>query len=88
MHCANGMMEYDNNDSHDNHPQKDRYALAVTFVDGNAHVREGMRRLQSDTGSNALGHDEDRQSFRKWVDDVEPREYFEHELVPIVWPPS
>lgn len=89
LHCANGMMEYDyDDDSYDTHPQKDRYALAVTFVDGNAHVREGMSHLQSDKGGSELGHDEDRQSFRKWIDDVQPREYFEHELVPIVWPPS
>lgn len=67
LHCADGgggMMG-------------DRYALAVTYVDAKAEIREDFK---------SLGHDEDRQSFRKWIGDVEPRQYFENSLVPIVWP--
>ena len=55
----------------------ERYALAVTYVDARAEIRE-------DAVSSAVGHGEDRRSYRDWVNDVEPRTYFEHALVPIV----
>jgi hypothetical protein len=53
----------------------DRYALAVTYVDDMAEVREDV--IGSD-----VGHDEDRRSYEGWVKDVEPRCHFEHPLVP------
>ena len=52
-----------------------RYALAVTYVDAKAEVRE-------DAISSAIGHHEDRKSFDDWITDVDPRCYFEHPLVP------
>ena len=62
----------------------DRYALAVTYVDARAEVREDVTL----TTHNSRGHDEDKKSFQNWVKDVKTREYFEHPLVPIVWPPQ
>mmetsp|Transcript_26918 Transcript_26918/g.33230 ORF Transcript_26918/g.33230 Transcript_26918/m.33230 type:complete len:84 (+) Transcript_26918:784-1035(+) len=65
--------------------KKDRYALAVTYVDAKAEVRE---EFESDNrgADSSLGHEEDRQSFQEWIGDVECRKYFEHPLVPLVWP--
>ena len=54
----------------------ERYALAVTFVDASAEIRE-------DAVDSQVGHDEDKRSYEDWVFDVEPRSYFEHDLVPI-----
>jgi ectoine hydroxylase-related dioxygenase (phytanoyl-CoA dioxygenase family) len=83
LHCANG-----NNSSWNENSilklSKDRYALAVSYVDANAEIRENVL---SDEKNN-LGHHEDRQSYQAWCSDVNAREYFEHPLVPIVWPPS
>lgn len=55
--------------------QGDRYALAVTFVDARAEIREDL---------NTLGHAEDSKSYDDWISDVKPRSYFEHPSVPIV----
>merc|ERR1712113_948805 len=60
--------------------QKDRYALSVTYVDGRAEIREDA------VCNNTMGYNEDRWSFQCWIHDVKPRQYFEHDLVPIVWP--
>lgn len=57
----------------------DRYALAVTYVDAMAQIRE-------DAANSSRGHDEDKRSYQDWIKDVEPRSYFEHDLVPIVIP--
>ena len=57
----------------------DRYALAVTYVDSNAEIRD-------DVSSSSVGHSEDRRSYSDWVDEVVPRSYFEHDLVPVVYP--
>jgi ectoine hydroxylase-related dioxygenase (phytanoyl-CoA dioxygenase family) len=84
LHCANGMTMFDNEDDNDEQNlflKKDRYALAVTYVDGRAEIRNDIQQ-----NKNSLGHDEDRQSYVKWIDDVEPRQCFEHPLVPTVWP--
>lgn len=59
-----GTMEVDN-----------RYALAVTYVDDMAEIREDV--IGSD-----VGHYEDRRSYEGWLKDVQPRCYFEHPLVP------
>eukprot|EP00553_Chaetoceros_curvisetus_P011795 CAMPEP_0204640018 /NCGR_PEP_ID=MMETSP0717-20131115/45230_1 /ASSEMBLY_ACC=CAM_ASM_000666 /TAXON_ID=230516 /ORGANISM="Chaetoceros curvisetus" /LENGTH=217 /DNA_ID=CAMNT_0051660301 /DNA_START=170 /DNA_END=823 /DNA_ORIENTATION=- len=62
-------------------PQKfsqDRYALAVTFVDAKAEIREDA------IMSGSLGHGEDRKSYEAWISEVEPRTFFEHPLVPIL----
>ena len=81
LHCADGMSI-----------SKDRYALAITYVDARAEIRfdakGGNVADVSDQNSSSLGHDEDRNSFRTWIGEVEPRQNFEHPLVPIVWPPS
>lgn len=55
--------------------QGDRYALAVTFVDAKAELREDL---------NMLGHAEDSKSYDDWITDVKPRTYFEHPFVPIM----
>jgi ectoine hydroxylase-related dioxygenase (phytanoyl-CoA dioxygenase family) len=68
LHGANGGID-----------SGERYALAVTYVDKMAEVRE-------DASNSAVGHDEDRRSYKDWIKDVEPRSYFEHDLVPIVLP--
>lgn len=53
----------------------DRYALAVTYVDAKAEIRQ-------DAVNSTVGHDEDRRSYEDWVREVPPRSYFEHPLVP------
>jgi ectoine hydroxylase-related dioxygenase (phytanoyl-CoA dioxygenase family) len=55
--------------------QGDRYALAVTFVDAKAEIRDNL---------NMLGHSEDSKSYDDWIVDVKPRTYFEHPSVPII----
>lgn len=81
LHCAEGIPSLDEEDTEMGCKQQDRYALAVSFVDARAEIRHGVK---NDT--NSLGHDEDRQSFQEWIQEIEPRQYFEHPLVPIVWP--
>jgi ectoine hydroxylase-related dioxygenase (phytanoyl-CoA dioxygenase family) len=53
----------------------DRYALAVTYVDAKAEIRQ-------DAVHSKIGHDEDRRSYEDWASQVQPRSYFEHPLVP------
>lgn len=71
----------------------DRYALAISYVDARAQVRDGAWEdlvVQSSTSTSSeqgiKGYNEDRWSFQEWLKDVKPRRYFEHDLVPIVWP--
>jgi hypothetical protein len=74
LHCADGNML-----ATDGHVQ-DRLALAITYVDARAVVREDA--LTSSSGDN-----EDVWSYRDWVGDVPARtSYFVHKRVPIVWP--
>uniref|UniRef100_A0A7S3PZC3 Phytanoyl-CoA dioxygenase n=1 Tax=Chaetoceros debilis TaxID=122233 RepID=A0A7S3PZC3_9STRA len=68
LHSANGVK-----------CETDRYALAVTYVDAQAEIREDAR-----MSSGSLGHDEDRKSYEDWINEVRPRTYFEHSLVPII----
>ena len=58
---------------------KDRLALAISFVDGDAEIRPNWE---------TIGDDEDRWSYQEWCRDVRPQTQFSHPLVPIVWPPS
>lgn len=71
LHCAeDGVLD------------SDRLALAITFVDSNAEVRESV--LTDTTGDN-----EDVWSYRDWVNEVPARTRgFRHKRVPIVWPQS
>ena len=73
LHCADG------NDSSD-----DRHALAISFVDTDAQVRETA--LDFKPSSGGYGDNEDQWSYREWVNSVKPRTHFSHDLVPIVWP--
>lgn len=74
LHCADG-----NN-------KEDRAALAISYVDARAQVREdAMNETNSDSDA-GYGDNEDRWSYMEWVQDVAPRSQFQHELVPIVWP--
>ncbi len=115
LHCANGKFDdindddddddgdhhHNNNDNNNSiNNKKDRYALAITYVDAKAEIRREIQQMPDNSLSknnnidtsgsnedNQLGHHEDRQSFRKWIDEVPPwTPYFEHPLVPIVWP--
>lgn len=70
LHCAGANMM-----------ETDRYAIALSYVDGQAEVREDLL-----TGDKANGDKEDVWSFRQWVDEVKPRTQFQHPHVPIVWP--
>ena len=68
LHCADGNLE------------SDRLALAITYVDAQAVVRE-------DAVSSAVGDNEDVWSYRDWVNEVPARTRgFRHARVPIVWP--
>ncbi|KAL7451708.1 hypothetical protein ACHAWC_006488 [Mediolabrus comicus] len=65
----------------------DRYAFSITFVDGNAEVREDVFLVDNQTGTDgSKGDMEDVWSYRSWVKEVEPRTNFRHAAVPIVWP--
>ncbi len=68
---------------------EDRYALAITYVDARAQVRHGAWEELIESNNdimNKKGYNEDRWSYQDWLKDVKPRKYFEHDLVPIVWP--
>lgn len=74
LHCA------DPNES-----DKDRVALAISFVDTRAEVREDAMN-EANGGGGGYGDNEDRWSYIEWVKDVPPRKQFQHRLVPVVWP--
>ena len=92
LHCADANQSIDGSGQ----SRCDRYALAVSYVDARAEVREdvleSINRLteggrQGDAGSsNYRGDDEDTSSFLPWIRDVKPRSQFNHNLVPLVWP--
>lgn len=69
LHCANG-----------NEGGADRTALAISYVDAKAEIREDAL---DDSGT---GDNEDKWGYQDWVHSVEPRKRFKHDLVPIVWP--
>jgi len=61
---------------------EDRFALAITYVDARAEIREDVvldGQMKGDI-------EEDLWSYKGWVKDVEPRKQFVHPDVPIVWP--
>lgn len=76
LHCAGAadMME------------RDRYAIAISYVDGRAEVREDVIREDNGISGVVSGDKEDLWSFRSWVEEVKPRSEFRHSQVPIVWP--
>lgn len=75
LHCSNG----NDKNSSTKHLNEDRMAIAITFVDGAAEIRQDWK----DAGDN-----EDRWSYEAWCHEVVPRTKFTHSFVPIVWPPS
>ena len=74
LHCADG----------NNSLGEDRHALAISFVDADAQVRETA--LDFTPSSGGYGDNEDQWSYREWVNDVKPRTPFRHPLAPIIWP--
>jgi hypothetical protein len=72
--------------------EADRYALAISYVDARAEVREDVMvalKRKGDVNVNVgsyLGDDEDVNSYLPWIRDVKPRTRFSHRLVPQVWP--
>lgn len=78
LHCAGAADMTD----------RDRYAIAITYVDARADIREDLLADNKSHSSSARGDKEDVWSFRPWVDEVKPRSQFQHPFVPIVWPPD
>jgi ectoine hydroxylase-related dioxygenase (phytanoyl-CoA dioxygenase family) len=76
LHCADGNVS-----------ETDRLALAITYVDARAQVREDCLQQQSTEGG-GYGDNEDFWSYKEWVEQVPARQQFRHELVPIAWPPD
>ncbi len=70
LHCSNG---------NEIKGSKDRLALAISFVDGDAKIRHNWE---------TIGDDEDRWSYQDWCKEVRPQSKFSNPRVPIVWPPS
>lgn len=73
----------------------DRIALAISFVDANAEIREDAVAVSSSSSSDhpssssIMGDNEDSWSYQEWVHDIQPRtKFLHHPLVPIVWPSS
>jgi len=69
-------------DGSGNNSQDDRYALSITYVDAHAEIRENV------STKTKMGYNEDYWSYQAWINDIQPREYFEHDMIPIVWPPN
>ena len=101
MHCANGnkknMIKKKNAESASSF--KTRYAIAVSYVDSHAEVREDVpgvgknimvqgkdKRRPNSRSLPFLGDSEDSASYVEWIGDVLPRTRFQHELTPDVWP--
>lgn len=76
LHCADGS----------DNEQDGRLALAITYVDAKAEIRENVLQASFD-GGGGYGDNEDYWSYKEWVSEVPPRQRFQHDLVPIVWPP-
>ena len=95
LHCANAGGRGDNRDNNTNIAKRtsehhERYALALSYVDAKAEVREEYFQNSKGNKSNEqvrrLGDAEDFLSFRDWIHEVKPRQFIEHPFVPIVWP--
>lgn len=101
MHCANGnkknMIKKKNAERSSSF--KTRYAIAVSYVDSHAEVREDVpgvgknilvqgkdKRRPNSKSLPFLGDSEDSASYVEWIGDVLPRTRFQHELTPDVWP--
>ena len=92
LHCSDANQRTDKSGK----ARSDRYALAITYVDARAEVREGVfdsinrlngKQVQGKAVSSSYrGDDEDTSSFLPWIRDVKPRSQFSHDLVPLVWP--
>ncbi len=79
LHCAEAATFLEK--------KQDRYALAITFVDCRAEIREDLlTRTSGNISSSEKGDNEDVWSFKSWVEEVKPRSQFRHPLVPVVWP--
>jgi len=74
LHCADG-----------NESDEDRMALAITYVDARAEIREDAMKETEGTMDGGYGDNEDKWSYKDWVTEVLPRKQFTHPLVPIVW---
>ncbi|KAL9186856.1 hypothetical protein ACHAXT_010576 [Thalassiosira profunda] len=79
LHCADAADGMEDGD--------DRYAFAISYFDGQAELRDDVLAPKTDSGDQK-GDNEDVWSFRRWVEEVEPRSQFLHPMVPIVWPPA
>eukprot|EP00590_Aulacoseira_subarctica_P002672 CAMPEP_0172433070 /NCGR_PEP_ID=MMETSP1064-20121228/66404_1 /TAXON_ID=202472 /ORGANISM="Aulacoseira subarctica , Strain CCAP 1002/5" /LENGTH=332 /DNA_ID=CAMNT_0013180787 /DNA_START=226 /DNA_END=1224 /DNA_ORIENTATION=- len=93
LHCADANIS--NNNKKKQSTSEDRYALAVTYVDARAEIREdvveSVARFKQKSNNNknkknSKGDNEDTSSFLPWIQDVKPRTQFNHHLVPLVWP--
>lgn len=62
---------------------EDRLALAITYVDARAEIREDVF-----LEGQMKGDVEDLWSYKSWIKDVPPRKQFVHPDVPVVWPPK
>jgi hypothetical protein len=88
LHCADALVPIDDNTStrkHDmQHEDTDRLALAITFVDALAPVRDPNSLMMLNTKSDK----EDLWSYQDWIHDVQYNiSRWDHPLVPILWPP-
>jgi len=92
LHCANSNIGRQSEYFLGEEESTTRYALAVTYVDARAEIRDNLFNENHSNRFNStridVGHNEDQWSFQDWIHDVKPRTYFEHDLVPIVWPCS
>lgn len=85
LHMANGINERVVLEGNEGFGLNERYALAVTYVDDRAELREdAFTDLEGKSNENDLGHNEDRWSYVEWLKDgtIRPRQPFEHPLVP------
>jgi ectoine hydroxylase-related dioxygenase (phytanoyl-CoA dioxygenase family) len=83
LHCADG----NGNDGRSTRP-RDRMALAVSFVDGQAPIREDVHAMFKSKSGNTKTHmdTEDAWSYQDWASEVPAMTPgFEHKLVPIVY---
>lgn len=77
LHCADAKPTGTMN--------KDRLALAITYVDGRAPVRRDA--VAAASTNSGRGDNEDAWSYNEWVGCVAPMQRnFTHKLVPMVWP--
>ena len=81
LHCADSQPTYGKEGANPSAAAgADRLALAISYVDARAPVRENV------LTDGDHGDDEDQWSYADWVKEVSPGQEFEHPLVPIVWP--